>query len=366
MFALPWRAARNGSACDLIAAGASGPFRRMRDAGTVVVGVANQHELGAGTSGAISAYGAMGNPWNPESCAGGSSGGSAAAVAARLVTGSLASDSAGSTRVPASYCGVVGLKVTYGSVPYDGYFGSSTTFSAPGVHARDGADARLLASALLDRPLHAQDASSLRVGVVRSPFWDDVDPEIANAGDEAVRDAGWSVVDLQLEHLDLVGAAVLGRLIAEATAPPAEVMATLSRPTRALLLAGMLAPARFVPRADRVRAAVRSSLATAFRDVDLIAWPCAPTTAPPLSNPWINIPTGQSPADGPNMRQTAIANLTGIPGISLPVGLHSSAMPMGLQLLAPWGEESRLLDAAEHLERVTDRRHVSLTPPLAR
>jgi Asp-tRNA(Asn)/Glu-tRNA(Gln) amidotransferase A subunit family amidase len=366
MFALPWRAARNGSERDLISATASGPFRRLRDAGAIVVGVANQHELGMGTTGTISAYGPMGNPWNPATCAGGSSGGSAAAVSARLVAGSLASDSAGSTRLPASYCGVVGLKLTYGSVPYDGYFGASTTFSAPGVIARDAGDARLLAEALLDRPLASSSGAPLRVGVVRTPFWDDVDPEIAVACESALRDAEWNVVDLQIEHLELVGAAVLGRLIAEASAPSPDVMATLSRPTRAMLLAGMLAPARFVPRADRVRAAVRAALADAFGGVDLIAWPCTPTAAPPLSNPWVSLPSGQSPADGPNMRQAAIANLCGIPGIAVPVGLHSSTLPMGLQLLAAWGQESVLLDAAQHLEYATQRAYVGLIPPLAR
>ena len=366
MFALPWRAARNGSERDLINATASGPFRRLRDAGAIVIGIANQHEMGMGTTGAISAYGPMGNPWNPATCAGGSSGGSASAVSARLVAGSLASDSAGSTRLPASYCGVVGLKLTYGSVPYDGYFGASTTFSAPGVIARDGADTRLLASALLNRPLAPASGAALRVGVVRAPFWDDVDPEIEAAGESALRDAGWKVVELRIEHLELVGAAVLGRLIAEATAPSADVMATLSRPTRAMLLAGMLAPARYVPRADRVRAAVRAELAGAFGDVDVIAWPCTPTAAPPLSNPWVSLPSGLSPADGPNMRQTAIANLSGIPGISVPIGLHSSLLPMGLQLLAPWGQESMLLDAAEHLENTTQRTYVNLIPPLAR
>src|SRR5665213_1848333 len=130
-----------------------------------------------------------------------------------------------------------------------------------------------------------------------------------------------------------------------------------------MLLAGMLAPARFVPRADRVRAAVRAALAEAFGGVDLIAWPCTPTAAPPLSNPWVSLPSGQSPADGPNMRQAAIANLCGIPGIAVPVGLHSSALPMGLQLLAAWGQESVLLDAAQHLEYATQRAYVDLIPP---
>ena len=100
MFALPWRAARNGTTIDLIPAGASGPYRNLRDSGVVVVGIANQHELGLGSTGTQSAYGPMRNPWSPQNCAGGSSGGSAAAVSARLVAGSLASDSAGSTRLP--------------------------------------------------------------------------------------------------------------------------------------------------------------------------------------------------------------------------------------------------------------------------
>lgn len=133
-----------------------------------------------------------------------------------------------------------------------------------------------------------------------------------------------------------------------------------------MLLAGMLASARFVPRADRVRAALRATLAGAFNKVDLIAWPCTPTVAPALSNPWVSLPTGQSPVDGPNIRQTAIVNLNGRPGICAPIGLHSSALPMGLQLLAPWGQESILRDAAEHFERVTQRTHVDLIPPLAR
>src|SRR5262249_34597442 len=99
MYALPWRGARNGTKVELIPAGASGGFRRLKEAGAVVVGVANQHELGMGTTGALSAYGAHGNPWDVTRCPGGSSGGSAAAVSARLVAGSLGSDSGGSTRL---------------------------------------------------------------------------------------------------------------------------------------------------------------------------------------------------------------------------------------------------------------------------
>jgi len=366
MFALPWRAARNGTTHNLIPASASGPYRNLRDAGVIVVGIANQHELGIGSTGIYSAYGPMRNPWDPLHCAGGSSGGSAGGVAARLVAGSLASDSGGSTRIPASYCGVVGLKLTYGAVPYDGYFGAATTFSAPGLVARDGGDARMLTAAMLQRPFPLQSGSGLRVGLVREPFWNDVQAEAADACTKALTSTGWKVSEVKIENLELAGAAFLGRLIAEAGIPPTDVFATLSEPTRALLLAGMLAPARFVPRADRVRAAVRYSLAAAFETVDFLAWPTTPGAAPTIDEPWVTIPSGRVLVDVPNVRQNSLANLTGAPAISIPVGLSSAQLPVGLQLLGPWGSEARLLDAAEHVERVSDRAYVNLVPPLAR
>jgi Asp-tRNA(Asn)/Glu-tRNA(Gln) amidotransferase A subunit family amidase len=366
MYALPWRAARNGTVHNMIPASASGPYRNLRDAGLIVVGIANQHELGMGTTGVYSAYGPNRNPWDVERCAGGSSGGSAAGVAARLVAGSLTSDSGGSTRIPAAYCGVVGLKLTYGSVPYDGYFGAATTFSAPGIVARDGGDARALTAALVQRPLPQQSGSGLRIGVVRDPFWNDIDHETADVCQRALKLAGWKVTEVKIENIELAVAAFLGRLIAEAGVPSSDVLATISAPTRALLLAGMLTPARFVPRADRVRAAVRYSLATTFETVDFLAWPTTPSSAPTIDDTWVELPSGRIPADVPNVRQASLANLTGVPGISIPVGLTTTNLPLGLQLLGPWGSESRLLDAAEHMERVSEREFVNLLPPLAR
>jgi aspartyl-tRNA(Asn)/glutamyl-tRNA(Gln) amidotransferase subunit A len=365
MFALPWRGARNGTNFELIPASASGPYRHLRDAGAIVVGVANQHELGMGSTGTASAYGVMKNPWNLDRCAGGSSGGSAAGVAARLVAGSLGSDSGGSTRIPASYCGVVGLKVTYGAVPYDGYFGSSTTFSAPGLLARDGGDTRILASALLQRPLSPQSGSGLRIGIVRDPYWDDADPEVAEACERAMRDAGWHVSAVRLENSELATAAYLGRIVAEVGLLSNELLASLSNATRALVLAGMLSPARFVPRADRVRSAIRDSLARMLQAVDFVAWPSTPTCAPPLNEPWVTLPSGRASADVSNIRQSCLVNLSGVPSISVPVGFNSSGLPIGLQLIAPWGNESRLLDAAEHIERSSDRQYVDLAPTVA-
>jgi len=362
MFALPWRGPRSATTAELFPAGASGPYRRLRDAGAVIVGIANQHEMGMGTTGAESVYGAQHNPWNLEYCAGGSSGGSAAAVAARLVAGSVGSDSGGSTRIPAAYCGVVGMKVTFGSLPYDGYFGVTTSLSAPGVLTRNAGDARLLAEALLDRALPAGPRGALRVGVVRDPYVEDCDPDVAAACEAALRATGWELVDLAIEHVELAGAALLSRLVAEVGRPPTPVFDRLSVTSKALFVAGSLMSATSVPRGDRVRGAVRDSVARAFHDVDLIAWPSSPAPAPPLAAPWVNLPSGPATADMANVRQTGLANLTGVPGISVPVGIHPTGLPMGLQLLAPWHHEARLLDAAEQIERATGSAFVNLVP----
>src|SRR3954469_5621978 len=113
---LPWRGQRFGAADMLAGAtpGESGPYRALRDAGAVVVGVGNMHELGASSTGNVSVYGPARNPWNVERCPGGSSSGPAASVAARLVAGAVGADGVGSIRYPAAYCGLTGLKPTYG------------------------------------------------------------------------------------------------------------------------------------------------------------------------------------------------------------------------------------------------------------
>jgi Asp-tRNA(Asn)/Glu-tRNA(Gln) amidotransferase A subunit family amidase len=363
MYALPWRGARNGTPFELIPAAASGGFRRIRDAGAVVVGVANQHEAGMGTTGTVSAYGVHPNPWRLEHCPGGSSGGSASAVAARIVAGSVGSDSGGSTRLPAAYCGVVGLKVTYRSLPYDSYFGMGTTFSAPGAFGRDAGDARLVAEALLARSLAADPARELRVGVVRDPYWIDCQPEVTALAEEALAATRWSVRNITIDHLELAGAVLMIRLGAEAGCPPAAVLEALSPMTRGIMLANLLRAAPPVSRADRARAAIRRSVAAAFDDVDVIAWPTVPAPAPPITNPVVDVPSGRMPADIVNMRQAVVGNVTGQPGISIPVGFVEG-LPVGLQLLGPWGEESLLFAAAQHIEDATARAFVDQTPSL--
>ena len=357
MYALPWRAARNGTAFDLMAATTSSTYRRLRDAGAVIVGVANQHEFGVGTTGDRSAYGRVANPWNHDHCPGGSSSGGAAAVTARLVGASLASDSGGSTRLPASYCGVTGLKVTYGALPYDGYFGASTTFSAPGVLARDAADARLLAGVVLGRPLSNEGAATLRVGLL-DPYWNNVDPAVAAACRDALDESRWDLSEVRLAHAELAAAASIARLTAEIPAPEREVLASLAPATRALVIAAQLMPAGMVPLADRARAALRQGVADLFSHYDLLVTPTTPTSAPLFDQPFLTLPAGPVPVDSANMGQACLANATGQPAISVSVGRDVDGLPMGLQLFAPWGREDLLLNAAAHLEVTSERRHL--------
>jgi len=364
MFSLPWRGYHNGTRSELGPCAASGVFRRLRAAGAIVVGVDNQHELGMGTTGIFSPHGPAANPWNIAHCAGGSSSGSASGVAGRLVAGAVGSDSGGSTRLPAGWCGLVGLKLTYGSLPYDGYTGKNSTLSAPGVLARDSADARLLAGALLARPLSPgedRDPAPLRVGVVRDPYWEDIDAEVEEACRRAI--AGFSVEEIELPFAALGGPAGAIRAGAElGLAVPREVAGELHPLTRGLLNYMAVQPARRLLRADRVRARLRRGIRDAFAAVDLLAWPTSPAPAPPIESPVLSLPSGPSPPDGPNIRQASPANLTGVPGISVPVGMHSSGLPIGLQLLAPWGQETRLLDAAERIELASERAFVGAPP----
>jgi Asp-tRNA(Asn)/Glu-tRNA(Gln) amidotransferase A subunit family amidase len=374
MFALPWRAPRDGSVKNLfgVGAGESTVYRRLRDAGAVIVAVTNMHELGAGSTGHISAYGACATPWDPARCGGGSSGGSGSAVGARLVAGAVGTDGGGSIRYPAAYCGITGLKFTWGSVPPHGYTHGFASMGAPGPMCRDAADARLLGGALLGRPLASRRANTLRLGIAPW-FWENLDPEVAagcRAAVDALAQTGVEIRDVALDGVEHVVSATVIRLTLEglpSTKPDAvaEVMPHLSPVGRALSKYNLLLPAAALVRADRVRAQLRRSAARAFEEVDVLAWPTVPAPPPPIAEPQVDLPSGKAPADYANVRQGGLGNLTGVPAMSVPCGLTAERLPIALQLIAPWGEDERLLDVAELLEQATDRQHVDAVPPIA-
>lgn len=389
---LPWRAERLGAADALIptAAGESGPYRALRDAGAVIAGVANMHELGSGSTGAISVYGACRNPWDTQRCPGGSSSGPAAAVAGGLVAGAVGADGLGSIRYPGAYCGLTGLKPTFGRSAMEGHhLHGRTETIVSGPLCADAGDARLLASVLFGQELNAGEPGGLRIGVVRDPFWTDSRAavvEACEAGLEAlVAEVGGSVTELELPDWRLwVSATVLiaqAEEAAELTAPKLNSLdPRLSPINRGVLKLRAILPGTLTARAQRVRAEARRAVAALFGKVDLLAWPTTAAVAPPLEDPTVELPGGTSSADPSNARQGTLANLTGIPGITLPVGLAEGrgenslegtngrsrgprwGLPAALQLLAPWGADELLLDAAEALERATDREFVEMKP----
>jgi len=374
---LPWRAQRFGAAelFEPTAPGESGPYRALRDAGAVIVGVGNMHEMGAGSTGNVSVYGAAHNPWDTDRCPGGSSSGPAAAAAARMVAGAVGADGLGSVRIPAAYCGLTGLKPTFGRSTIEGHhMAPVTTTIVSGPLCADAAGCRLLGSALAGEELRAGEAAGLRIGIVRDAVSEDVTAEIREACEKAIeslREAtGGEVREVSLP--DLEAAAIAGILILNGEGLNGVTPERLNRLhpdisplNRGIVKYRMLLPAAATVQAGRVRTLMRHRLAALFEEVDVIAWPTLPAPAPPLDVPVVELPSGTLTADQANVRGTALANLTGVPGISVPVGLSSTGLPLGLQLQAAWGRDELLLDAAEALERANDRRWVDSRPPLA-
>jgi Asp-tRNA(Asn)/Glu-tRNA(Gln) amidotransferase A subunit family amidase len=362
-FCIPWRAPRDGTSHEVAPAGDSGVFRRLREAGAVVVAVTNMHYLGGGSTGVLSAYGPVGNPWNAEHIGGGSSGGSASAVGARMVAGSVGADGGGSIRLPAAYCGVTGIKPTFNAVPVDGNVHGYLSLDALGPFGRDADDARLLLEALMASELPSSDASGLRVGIPNF-FWSDLDPEVEQACRSALSAAGWQTEDVDIAGQEHCRAATVLRLAIEGIPEFGTDHLDEADPvTRAYTKYTLLIPAHVLVRADRVRSQLRRSLADLFGRVDMLALPTVPAPAPPIADPTVHLPSGDMPPDPVNVRQTGLGNLAGTPAMNVPAGLHSSGLPMGLQLLGPWGEEARLLDAAKHIEQATSREFVDAVPP---
>ena len=373
---LPWRAQRFGAADMLAPAapGESGPYRALRDAGATIVGIGPMHELGASRTGNVSVYGPAGNPWQPDRCPGGSSSGPAAAVAARLVAGAVGADGVGSIRYPAAYCGLTGLKPTFGRSAMEGHHMAKVSSRiVSGPLCTDAADCRLLGSVLCGEELQAEKATALRIGVIRDEVSEDVAPAVREACEAAIgdlrRETDGEVREIALP--ELAAATLATVLIANS-----ESFENVSRERlnhldpelsplgRGLLKYQILLPAAATVKAGQLRTLARRHLAAVFDEVDVIAWPTVPAVAPPLQAPLVELPSGTLTADQANVRGGALANLTGIPAISVPVG-SSEGLPVALQLQAAWGRDELLLDAAEALERANGRRWVDAAPPLA-
>jgi aspartyl-tRNA(Asn)/glutamyl-tRNA(Gln) amidotransferase subunit A len=366
---------------------------RLEAAGAVLVGKLNMDEFALGSSNENSAYRPCANPWDLTRTPGGSSGGSAAAVAARQVHGSLGTDTGGSIRLPAAFCGVVGVKPTYGRVSRYGVVAFASSLDQVGPLARTVEDAALLLGRIAGhdprdmtsstRPvddylaLLEDGARGLRVGVPREWFQGGVDPGVERSVRAALATyerLGATLVEISLPHTRYGIAAYY--LIA-----PAEASSNLARydgvrfglraearglkelyaetrergfgaePKRRIMLGTYALSSGYYDayylRAQKVRTLIRRDFDEAFRSCDVVAGPVAPSVAFPL---------GERTQDPLQMYLadvfTITCNLAALPGLSVPCGLHdASGLPVGLQLLGRPFDEATLLRAARALER---------------
>ena len=368
---------------------------RLLAAGVVILGKTNTDEFAMGSSTENSAYGPTHNPWDLERVPGGSSGGSAAAVAARLAPVALGTDTGGSVRQPASLCGVTGIKPTYGRVSRYGLVAYGSSLDVVGVLGRSAADIAPLFTLMAGYdPLDATtietpvpeinlsdpiDLSELRVGVPREYFIRGIQPEVESTVREAIRRLeflGAEIREISLPHTRY--ALPVYYLIAPAEASanlarydgirygprvPADEMWEIFRRTRGTrfgpevkrrIMLGTYALSAgyyeaYYGQAQKVRTLIKGDFEEAFKNVDVIAAPVAPTTA---------FRIGEHTEDPLAMYLedmfTLPANLAGVPGLSFPVGFDSQGLPVGMQLMGAHFQEKTLFQMAHAYQRVTD------------
>jgi aspartyl-tRNA(Asn)/glutamyl-tRNA(Gln) amidotransferase subunit A len=344
--------------------------RRLRQAGAVIIGKNNLHEFAYGGSSLVSHFGDVHNPWDVGRMAGGSSGGSAAAVAAGLAYAAIGTDTAGSIREPAALCGCVGLKPTYGRVSSRGVIPLSRSLDHIGPLTRTVEDASIILQAIagydaddagsVDVPVAdylsglREGAKKLRVGVAREYFFDDLDPEVASAIDCALREISSLGAEIKEVQLDVPVDRTLQA--AEAYAYHAENLAKLPELYQAETLRRIrggeaVTAAQYIERRRELEDA-RRGIEKVFADVDVLVTPTTPMPAPSIADLKAD-PEALRPAELRLLRNTRPFNVWGLPGISVPCGFTQGGLPIGLQIAGPHWREDLVLQLAHAYEQAT-------------
>jgi aspartyl-tRNA(Asn)/glutamyl-tRNA(Gln) amidotransferase subunit A len=344
--------------------------RRLRAAGVVIVGKNNLHECAYGGSSLVSYFGDVHNPCDPQRIAGGSSGGSAAGIVAGMACAAIGTDTAGSVREPAALCGCVGLKPTYGRVSIRGVIPLSSSLDHIGPLTRGVRDAAIVLQAIagydpMDSTssnvpisdflgaLH-DDAKSLRVGVPREYFFDDLDQEVAAAVDAALNVIRGLVAEMKDIRLDVPIDRTLQA--AEAFAYHAEDVALHSdllfpETIKRIRNGESVTTAEYIAR-RRELDETRRSIGNAFADIDLLVTPTTPVPAPTIAELKAD-PEALRPAELKLLRNTRPFNVWGLPAISVPCGSTRNGLPLGLQIAGPHWREDLVLRLAYVYEQAT-------------
>jgi aspartyl-tRNA(Asn)/glutamyl-tRNA(Gln) amidotransferase subunit A len=344
--------------------------RRLRRAGAVILGKNNLHEFAYGGSSLVSFFGDVHNPWDTKHIAGGSSGGSAAAVAAGLCYAAIGTDTAGSIREPAALCGCVGIKPTYGRVSARGVIPLSWSLDHVGPLAATVGDAAVVLQAIAgydrldvcsaDIPVSdyvsglGDETKSLRVGVPRAHFFDDLDDEVRAAVEQALAVIGTLVAEIRDVRIEVT---------ADRTVQAAESYAyhaghvgrtpELYQPEtlRRIRSGEKISAAEYIQR-RRELDQERRRAHDFFAEVDLLVTPAMPMPAPAIAD-LKKDPAALRPAELALLRNTRPFNVWGLPAISVPCGFTKSRLPIGLQIAGPHWREDLVLRLAQAYESAT-------------
>jgi aspartyl-tRNA(Asn)/glutamyl-tRNA(Gln) amidotransferase subunit A len=340
---------------------------RIRAAGGIVIGKTNLHEFAYGVTNVNRHHGATHNPWDLDRIPGGSSGGSAAAVAAGMCAAAVGTDTGGSVRIPAALCGVVGLKPTFGAVPLEGVFPLGWSLDHAGPIARSVADAALLHRVMADglrpppRAAGAQPLAGTRIGVPRSFFWEDLAGEArgpAEAALEVLRGLGASVREIEIPWAAHCGATSALILAVEAVSVHTQGLRAhpeaFGDEVRSRLDRGFFVPGTALLRAQRARAFLTRTFEAAFGSVDVLVTPTTLAAAATIVDAE-RAAAGAAPSLSLSLtRLTNPFNLTGQPALSVPCGLAVGRLPVGLQIIGRCGGEARVLEVGAAYEAATE------------
>ena len=352
--------------------------RRLKNAGMILLGKLNLHEFAYGGTSTVTYFGAVHNPWNLDRQAGGSSGGPAAALAADMCFGSLGTDTAGSVRIPGSYCGIVGFKPTYGRVSNRGVIPLSWSLDHTGPMTRTVEDAAILLNVIagydaldpttVDVPVVdytrglKMPTGKLRIGVPRQPFFNNLDPDVAKAVEDAIgvlRTLTASVADVELPPAGNPGLVWGPEIYTYHSKWITETPEKYQPGTRAQILRDADTKAVGYAQARRQMEVDRRTIDKFFANVDLLVTPTMKTPAPAIVNP--NAGRGAAGGDGRGRGNaggggggnTAQFDWYGLPTISIPCGFSSAGLPIGLQISGAHWNETTVIALAHAYEQAT-------------
>lgn len=350
---------------------------RYRAAGTVLLGKLNTQEFAYGPTNEHSIFGPARNPWNLACYAGGSSGGSGAAVALGMCAGATGSDTGGSIRIPSACCGITGIKPTYGRVSRKGIFPLCWTMDHPGPMTRSVRDVAMMLQPIAGRDpndpatpdrevpdyVAALDGAidGLRVGVPSGYFYDRADSEVERTVRGALSvlaDLGARVDEVEIPHIEHAACAAAIIYYAEATAYHDDDIAPhgelYTDRVRAFLEFGNYILAKDYLHAQRFRTLLGRAVADVLKRVDILVTPTLPITATPIGQKTVMIRDDEQPVYLALLRNTEPFNLTGLPALTLPCGFSTKGMPISMQFVGRPFDEATVLRLGHAYQEVTD------------